>query len=260
MSLSASDWELLHRAVDGEATEAESAELETRLAREPDLAASHRALQGVGRTLSEVGLVESPPELAGDVMRQVRQRPHSVAEQRGLSGLTGWVARQPGLALAASLAVGLLAGLLATGLSGRGALMSLDENTVSGTILPFGHLATLPVIDEIEIGGPGTGATVVTRRGSDVVVAEVRIRSPRPLDLTVELDSGTLRPRGFVSLEDLPTGEVALEEGLVRVRQAPEGHYLLTLAVLGPDPAPLRIRLESGDAALEGELRAVAPQ
>ena len=79
-------------------------------------------------------------------------------------------------------------------------------------------------------------------------------------NLTVELDSGTLRPRGFVSLEDLPTGEVALEEGLVRVRQAPEGHYLLTLAVLGPDPAPLRIRLESGDAALEGELRAVAPQ
>ena len=82
--------------------------------------------------------------------------------------------------------------------------------------------------------------------------AEVEIRSPRPLELTVDLDPGALRPRGFVSLEDLPTGEVILEDDHVRVRQAPAGRYLLTLSVLGANPAPLQVRLDAAGETLAG--------
>jgi hypothetical protein len=260
MSLSPSDWELLHRVVDGETNEAESAELQERLAREPELAASHRALLGVGRTLSAVGLVEPPPELAWDVMRHVRRRPHGATEGGWLAGLTGWVARQPALALASSLAAGLVVGILVTNLTDHARPRGIDESAVVGTVLPRGHLSELPVIDEANLGSSGLGATVVTRQGPGLVVAEIRIRSPRPLDLTVELDSDALRPRGFASLGDLPAGEVALEERRVRVRQAPGGRYLLTLAVVGPDLRPLRIRLESGDAPLEGQVGTGAPR
>ena len=148
MSLSQADWELLHRVVDGEATEEESAELEKRLTREVELAESHQALLGVGRTLSEVRLIDPPPELVRDVMRLVRQRPQAadgVAKESWFLGLKEWVTHRPALALASSLAVGLLAGLLVTGLSGRG-LVPLDESSISGTLLPPGPVAALPVI------------------------------------------------------------------------------------------------------------------
>ena len=61
MTLSGSDWELLHREMDREATESESAGLRERLAAEPELRDAFQALAGVGRTLSEVGLVDPPP-------------------------------------------------------------------------------------------------------------------------------------------------------------------------------------------------------
>ena len=112
MSLSPADWELLHRDVDGEITEQESAELQERLAREPDLETSHRALVGLGRTLSQVDLVEPPAELAHDVMRRVKEQRPSGAKEGWLFGLRALVAQRPALALASSLSVGLLAGLL----------------------------------------------------------------------------------------------------------------------------------------------------
>jgi hypothetical protein len=150
-------------------------------------------------------------------------------------------------------------GVLATTLTDRFRPEPIDERAVSGTVLPAGDLARLPVIGDLVLGGASLGATVVTRRGEGVVVAEVEIRSSHPLDLSVDIDSTALRPRGFASLEDLPTGEVTLEEDNVRVRQAPGGRYLLTLAVLGTSPAPLRVRLESGEGTLEGEI-GVAPR
>ena len=178
MTLSPADWELLHREMDGETTEKESAELEKRLAREPELATSHRALLGLGRTMSQVGLVDPPPELARDVMRQVRQRPLVDAKGGWLSGLSELVARRPALALASSLAVGLLAGLLVTGSSGRW-LLPLDGDSISGSLLPLDDLAALPVVDEARLEAPGIRATAVTRAGRGFVVTGARDRFRR---------------------------------------------------------------------------------
>lgn len=259
MTRSERDWELLQREVDRENSSDASAALRERLAREPELVAHYQALDGVTDALRRVRLVEPPPELVRDVMSQVRQRAFG-RRPRVVAGVFGRLATRPVLTLASTVAAGLVVGVLATSLTDRLRTGHIDESAVRGTVMPSTSLDGLRVIEEIEIGGPGMGATLVTRQQSDVVVAEIRIRGPRPLDVTVELDARALRPRGFESLDDLPTGAVALEEGLVRVRQAPAGRYLLTLAVLGPDPAPLRIRLEAGETTLEGQLRAAAPQ
>jgi hypothetical protein len=257
MSLSPSDWDLLHRVVDGEATEAESAELEKRLAREPELAQGHQALLGVGQTLSQVGLVEPPPELGRDVMRQVRLRSRS--QERGwLSGLTAWVIRRPALALASSLAVGLLAGLLVTGLSGRGAFAPLEEGAVSGTLLPPAHLAALPVVDEARLEGPGFRVSAVTRRGPEVVVAELEIAAEGTVDVVFEVDASALRPRGFECLGGEAAGGVVIEPGRVEVSRAPPGRCFVSLAVLGASPGPLTVRLLAGTERAEATLEAPA--
>jgi hypothetical protein len=248
------DWELLQREVDRENTADESSALRERLAREPELVRHYQALSGVCDTLDDVRLVDPPAGMAGDILRGIRQRAYA-GRPRVVAGVFGRLTARPALTLASTLAAGLVVGVVATTLTDR-LRPGIDETVVSGTVLPARDLARLPVIGDLELGGASLGATVVTRRGDGVVVAEVQIRSPRPLDVTVGLDRGALRPRGFVSLEDLPTGEVSLEEDHVSVRQAPAGRYLLTLAILGADPAPLRIRLDSDEDTLEGEVGA----
>jgi hypothetical protein len=257
MTLSPADWELLHREVDAETTEKESAELQERLAREPELASSHRALLGLGRTLSQVGLVDPPPELARDVMRQVRQR--AIVGTRGgwLSGLSEWVALRPALALASSLAVGLLAGLLVTGLFGRG-LLPLDGDSISGTLLPLENLAALPVVDEARLEAPGIRATAVLRRGRGLVVAVLEIASDEPVDITVEVDANSLRPRGFECIGGEAVGGVTIEPGRVDIRQATAGRCVVNLVTLEPNPGPVAVRVETGTARAEATLRARA--
>jgi hypothetical protein len=251
MTMTDHDWELLQREVDGENTTDESSALRERLAREPELVRQYQALAGVCDALDGVRLVEPPPQMVGDILRGIRQRAYA-DRPRVIGGVFGRLAARPALTLVSTLAAGLVVGVLATTLTGRLRPSPMDDRAVSGTVLTAGDLARLPLIQDLELGGASLGATVVTRKGDGVIVAEVEIRSPRPLDLTVDLDPEALRPRGFVSLEDLPTGEVTLEEDHVRVRQAPAGRYLLTLDVLGTNPAPLRVTLGSGEDALEG--------
>lgn len=254
MTLTDSDWELLHREVDGETTATESADLRERLSREPELKAAHDALVGVGRTLAEVALVEPPPQLAADIMRRVRQSSAPAARRGSLSFLRGWPTRQPALALASSLAVGLVAGLLVAGLSGRGVLAPLDGNSVSGTLMRSDHLVALPVIDEARLDGPGIQGAAVTRRGRRVVVAELEISSADPVDVTVEVNETALRPRGFECLGGEPAGAV-VEPGRVQVRQAPSGQCFVSLAVLAADPGPVLVRMELGKGRAEATLR-----
>jgi len=252
VSLSASDWELLHREVDRETTDHESSGLRERLASEPELRAAFQALTGVGGTLSEVGLVEPPPDLATDVMRQVRRRSVPAAKRDWLAPLRLWVTQQPALALASSLAVGLLAGLLVTSLSGRG-LVPLDESSVSGTLLPPTNLATLPLLDEARLEGTGIEATAATRRGPGMVVAEVEILSAAPADVTLTVDASRLRPRGYECLGGEPKGGVTVEAGRVELRQA-TGRCFVKLETVGPAAAPVTVHVQAGPA--EATLRA----
>ena len=258
MSLSPADWELLHRDVDGEITEEESATLRERLAREPDLATSHRALVGLDRTLSHVGLVEPPAELARGVMRQVNAQRSSGAKEGWLLGLRALVTQRPALALASSLSVGLLAGLLVTGLSGQGP-RPLDGGSVSGTLLPFEDLAALPVMDEAQLEVEGIRATATLRRGRGLVVADLEIASVGPVDVTVDVNASGLRPRGFECLGDDPVGGVAIEPGSVHMRQATAGRCFVNLATTGNPPGPVAIRMRAGTDEAEATLRAHPP-
>lgn len=259
MTISDRDWELLQREVDGQNPPEDSAALRERFSREPELEDQYRALQEVGRTLEQVGLVEPPEGLAHDVMRQVRQR--ALARPRGgaLSVLFAGFMQRPALALASSLAVGVLAGVLVAGLVGQAPAGRIDERWVAGSILPSGHLGELPLIDKTVLEAPGLQATVATRQGPGVVVAELAITSPQPVDVVVELDGQALQPRAYGTPTAPAVGSVVLEADRVRIRQAGPGRYLLTLEVLRPDPAPLRIRLDSAEGSVSAEVSAATP-
>ena len=259
MTLSPSDWELLHREVDGETTDREAAGLRERLASERELREAYEALTGVGRALSEVGLVDPPPALVADVMREVKRGSGTAETTGGLRLLGSWVRQQPALALAASLAVGLLAGLLVTG---RG-LVPMDGSAVSGTLLPPGHLATLPLVDEARLEGTGLSARAATRHGRGAVVVETELLSGGPVALSIDVDAAALAPRGVECVDGRPlaAAAVVIEPGRVRVRQLSAGRCFVSLTVLAPgaDAGAVAIHMEGPAGAAEASLRAGAP-
>ncbi len=261
MTISERDWDLLQREVDGDTTTEESERLRERRAQEPELDAGYQTLLELERTLRQIGLVDPPDGLADEIKRQVRQRARArEATQSPLARLLSRLGQRPALALASSLAAGLVVGVLLTSLVGQPRPCGIGEGSVAGTMLPSGDRSALPVIEEAALEDAGLRATVVTRQGRGIIVAELSLESPQPVDVTVELDGQTLRLQGFETVGGLPAGEVLLEADRVRMRQVPGGRYLLTLAVVRRDPAPFRIRLESGNAVLSRELTATAPR
>ena len=259
MTRSRADWELLHRELDGEISDSESSGLRERLAAEPELREAYQALTGVGRSLSDVGLVAPPPDLAPDVMRQVRRHSAPGGGVGWLAPLGGWVARQPVLALAATLAVGLLGGLLVTSLSERG-LAPLDESAVVGTALPTGDPSALPVVDRARIEGSGIEAIATTRRGPGTIVVEVGVIAPAPADVTVTVDPDRLRPRGFECTGDEPAGGVAIDPGRVERRQVAGGPCFVKMATLGAATGPIVVQVQAGPDRAEATLGIQTPE
>jgi hypothetical protein len=244
-----SDQELLQRDAFDETSPEERAALHQRLSADPALRAEHERLLDLRRRLDQVGLVDPPPGFVSDVRRAARQ-----AGARGDRGawLAPLLARRPALALAASLAIGIGAGVLLSGFLGQGSWPAVDESQVAGTILSR-ERADLPVVDRIRLEGAGLRAEAVARTGRGVVVADLVIEPPRTAEVFVETGGSGLRPRGFEALDGLAAGAI-LEAGGVYVADARPGHYRLALATTAAGSGEIRIRLQSPDGRVDGSL------
>lgn len=252
MSASPADQELLQRDVDDETSPEERTALHQRLRADPALRAEHEALLDLRRRLDGVGLVDPPPGLVSDVLRSVRQ-----AVGRGPGSRAAWLApllaRRPALALAATLAVGIGAGVLLAGLLGPG-WPAIDESQVAGTILSPGP-ADPAVVDRVRLEGAGLRAEAVARMASGVAVADLVIEPPRTVEVFVETAGSGLRPRGFEAVDGLAAAGAIVEAGGVYVADAPPGRYRVALAATAAGSGEIRIRLQSPDGRVDGTLR-----
>jgi hypothetical protein len=172
-------------------------------------------------------------------MEQVRRRAGFVAGRGSEGPGRAWFGLRPGLALAATLALGLVAGVLLTVVAGP---VRIDEGSVAGTARLPGHRVELPVIDEVHFGEGALEAVARLRRSPQGVLAEVEIRGAGPADLTLEVDGETLRPTGFECAGAVPAGGGTLEPDRVEVRGARAGRCFVSLTVLGRKPGPVTVR------------------
>jgi len=248
--------ELLHREIDGENAPEESAGLRRLTAARPDLRESYEALRRLVTDLGSLGEVEPPPGLALDVMQAIRNkatapRP-SVGWLRVLSTAFAW---RPTLGHAFSLAAGLLVGALAVGLAGPSRLSSrLDGPSAAGTILPSGRLTSLRAIDRQEISEGGVRGEAVTRLAEGRLLAEVRIESGGPVDVTLEFDPAAFWPVGFEQ-DGTSLGEAVLGPGRLRLSQIGAGRCLLILGSSGSARPKVRLTLEAAGGLFKRDLR-----
>jgi hypothetical protein len=246
---------LLQRDIDGETSAAEHAALLQRLREEPDLREHHEALVEVRKRLDEIGLVDPPPGLRADILRAVRQ-----SRRREARGWADWLlplfARGSALAYASTLAVGVVAGVLLTGVLGQGPGAHLDESAMSGTVLPGGAGPSSAILDRVHLAGPGVRVEAVARPVSGLVVADLAVESDHAAELVVETGGSGFAPRGFEAPAGLPAGGAVVEATGLYVAEASPGRYRIVLGPAGPGSGEVRIRLSSATGVAQGSLRA----
>jgi len=252
MSLDPRDHELVQRDVDGETSAEERSALRLRLEAEPELRELHQALQGVRQQLDTVVLVDPPPGLRADILRGVRAIARGRSEPRGVPSL---LFQRPALALAATLAIGIGAGVLLSGLAGGWHLGAVDEAAVSGTI---GSRVELPEVDRARLEGNGLRAGAVLRRGASIVVVEVEVAPPRGAELFVDTAGSGLQPRGFDARDGLPAAGAILEAAGAYVADAAPGRYRVVLEPFSAGSGEVRIRLQTVDGRVDATLRSGA--
>lgn len=250
--------ELLQREIDKENTPEDSAALRRLIAVRPDLRESHDALQRLVNELGSLQEVEPPRGLVPDVMQAIRGKATAPRPSVGWSGmLPTALAWRPTFGHAFSLAAGLVAGALAVGWAGSSLFVPLEGPSAVGTILPGGRLASLRVIDRQEISEGSLRGQALTRLADGRLVAEVRIDSGGPVNVTLEFDQAAFSAAGF-ERDGASLGETVLGGGRLRLLQSEKGQYVLILEPTGAARPPIRLRLETPGGFVERELRTEA--
>jgi hypothetical protein len=245
------DEELLHRAIDGEATAEEERSLEEALRLDPAARERYEELRRLQGAIDSVPRVEPPAGLLQAVMRAVRLRARAW-EPRATAwdALRAAFARRPGLGLGLAFAAGILLAALASGLADLGPWPRGGE--ASATMLSRGRLPGRE-IHRVTLGGPRLRAEAVALLADDRVIVRIQLEGPGPVDLGVRYAGEEGAPLGFSRRAGTAESVVLGPEGM-SVRGAGAGEYELVLS-RPPLVDSVEVRLGSGDDVDIGVLR-----
>lgn len=239
---------LIQDVLDGVATPAQVARLESRMAHDPAARARRAELERLFSALGRVPRLEAPPELKGRILRALP--PGAPGLRVGVPAVT----RQRRMRLAWVFAAGLAAGVI-----GAGALVGLWKAPggglpTSGSMMPSGSAR------------PGTPASSGGWRAGKAFLHAASWRSGgsrfvlfqvlRGADLSAEVtfDPAVLGPGTF---RGASPGSPLLEPGRVAFLGVEGTGYLVELPEhAGAAGTPLHVRIRSGGQEAEGDLPA----
>ena len=250
------DEELLHRAIDGEATPEERRRLEEALRLDPAARGRYEELRRLQGAIDSVPRVEPPAGLLQAVMSAIRLRARAGEPRATEPRATAWetlraaFGRRPGLGLGLAFAAGILLTALASGLTHLGPWPSggaASATMVSGKRLPGRE------IHRVSLDGAGVRALAVALSAGDRVLVRIQLEGPGPVDLGVRYAAEEGAPLGFSRRAGTADSVLLGPEGL-SVRGAGAGEYELVLS-RPPLVDSVEVRLGSGDDVDIGVLR-----
>lgn len=234
--------ELIQGKIDDALSPAERAELDGRLAAEPDAAAMHDELAALRDALDAIPEVEPPSEMAAGVMRQVRQLARSAPvpiERHVAEGeRKRKFAMRFALGLAAALAIGFV--LLPS------LRQPVEPGHAAGTMVVqperTGPASEIPV----RAGGI-TGRIRVSDRG-DVLSLTFEFDAAAPRQIVVTFDPRVFSPISPPGPDFRPTG---IEERGIRIIEVVDAAASFELRRHGAVASNLSLSIRQGDAVFE---------
>ena len=248
--------ELLHRALDGEATAEEAARLREYVAANPGARASYDDLQHLFQMLAYVERVEPPAGSQEQLLRRLREaRPVPAPQESWLGDAMGALRRRITLNTAYAFAVGAIAGIaLFAAIKDHSATRSrLDDSALPGSMLPRNR-GEFRIVDQQQLALAGLRATFRVRSAPGFVVAEMDVSSEQRADLVLEFDGKTLSPIGFEQTRQGP-GLISLGDARVRLENTGQNHYLVVFLEDGGAGSDLVVKVLAGGSSQEKHLK-----
>ncbi len=189
--------ELIHREIDGDNSAAESAQLQERLAADPEVRRCCEDFRRLSASLDGMPLSEPPPGLAADILAAIR------GKRAGGAPSGEWRSRRSPawgyVKYAYALAAGLLLGaLLSPPLLDRIRGWSTSEvGDLLGTMARSGQPSEPKWHESIDFGAIKGRGTVRLLQSGKLTLAELELRGDTPGQVILEFDAARLELRGF---------------------------------------------------------------
>jgi hypothetical protein len=249
--------DLLHRALDGEATPEEAARLREYVAANPEARASYDDLEHLFQMLASIEPVEPPAGSQAELLRRLREartspapRPH----EGWLEAAAAALRRRITVNTAYAFVVGAVAGVaLFAGITDHSATRPrLDDSALPGSMLPRNR-GEFQVTDQQQLSIAGFQAAVQIRSAPGFVVVEIDVKSEQRAELVLEFDAKSLSPIGFEQTRQ-GGGLISLGDAHVRMENAGQNHYLVVFSEEGGAGSDLAIKVLAGGSSLEKRL------
>ncbi len=185
MSINPEILELIHTEIDGLATPAEQAKLRDAIAADPAVRDEYRRIRGLFDVLSRVEPVAPPPQMAPNVMREIRAR-----REAARVGFTGriramWPGGRLALRYAYAVAAGAVVGVVGLHLISGGAFFgpAIPSGDVTATIAP--HRGSTSRLDLSPAGVRGVATLRPSGSGSSI---DLDLDASAPVELVLKYD------------------------------------------------------------------------
>jgi len=254
--------DLMHRTIDGEATDAEKERLRAILDSDPAARMEWEELGTLCRALERVQIVEPPESWKQELMAQVRER----AAKRGATPARSWPAEWVQSIVAAlrprwspstgfAFVAGAVAGIALFAALGpwRHSMDAVDGRAAPGTLLRSGNIEAGRLVGEAQIDLENVQVRASTRSTGRLARVEVDAQSRGQTGLEVDFDPALLRLKGF-DHEATNPGPVEIAAGRVRIQHEGQGRYWLWFEGSPEGALEVRIRVRSADHVLERSL------
>lgn len=258
--------ELVHRVLDGEATDEERALLGALRAESSEVRTLYDDLEATDAFVSRLTLTAPPPDMKARVMaslppdlyaRGVRNRPLA-ALQVVRDELAKLLRARPALALAYAMVLGIVVGAAAVATWTNGDRMP-SASEAYGTFVSPDLLAQLDVTDQQAIAAASVEGIARLRVAGDQAVLEVELAGPAEIEIGVSFDPADLRWDGLIRVDGPAARTMSMDEGSVRLSASGSIHYLLRFEARAPAfQLDLDLAGERGEAirfALHGPAR-----
>lgn len=228
--------ELMHAALDGEATDKELATLREYLASHPEAQSDHAELAKLTEILNQVEELETPVGLHGSILAALPPR-RLVAEIGQRNSRSRF--RIPLIRYGYALAAGLLLGAALTGVAFK-SLSPVEKSDIYGTLAGRENAPRYAAVEQLKLDSPElAGSVQLLRSGSNAMII-FDLHGPQEVGVQLGFDGGQA---GLMSFDQQPGDIRSLEANKGTISFQSEGKQRSTVLLTNEKAGQLTLDL-----------------
>ena len=254
-------FELINKAIDGPLTSREEAKLKKCLELDPGTQKLYSDMKQVATMLDSVKEIEPPVSLKQRIVNAVNAQELPRPARGGFS-MRWMLPHLTRYRVAYAFTGGAVAGILIFGLltTGLGRLSTVDVTKLYGTLVDHSYAAKMMPCASVTLDLSGITGSISTKKGDNVVLADLEMDSREAIDLKFSYDGNSLRVLG-VGQTDGYGSAINIVDNVITIKAAGKNRYNIYFVEGKQSTSPIRCSLmRAGNVIAEYNLSVIAEQ